>query len=105
MRAQRHARMLRGAATVTVVPPPGVDPAGALLAAPGSLRTGEWVRVQVLARPVSSARLARTARTGTRRSGPRLVGAITTAARAVIREVLDMAVPGPRPHTSRPNSV
>ena len=31
VRARRHARMLRGAVTVTVVPPPRVDPAGAVV--------------------------------------------------------------------------
>ena len=78
-----------------------MDPIRALLAAPGALRTGEWVRVQVLARPVSSARLARTARTGTGRSGARLAGLVTSAVRAVIRELLDVAVPEPRPRTPR----
>lgn len=97
-------RLARGAALPLDTTATGVDPIRALLAAPGALRAGEWVRVQVLARPVSSARLARTARTGLRRRGGRLVGAITAAVRAVLREVLDVAMPGPRPRTSRPVS-
>jgi hypothetical protein len=60
-------RLARGAA-LPLDTTTGVDPIRALLAAPGPLRAGEWVRVQVLARPVSSARLARVARTDTRRS-------------------------------------
>ena len=75
-------RLARGAALPLDTTATGVDPIRALLAAPGSLRAGEWVRVQVLARPVSSARLARAARTGTGRSGTRVVGAITTSVRA-----------------------
>ena len=94
-------RLARGAALPLDTTATGVDPIRALLAAPGALRAGEWVRVQVLARPVSSARLARNARTGPGRRGARLVGLVTSAVRAVLREVLDVAVPGPRNHTSR----
>ena len=96
-------RLARGAA-LPLDTASGVDPIRALLAAPGPLRAGEWVRVQVLARPVSSARLARTARSNPRPRGGRVVGAVTTAMRAVIREVLDVAVPGPRARTARPDA-
>jgi hypothetical protein len=57
--------------------------------------------VQVLARPVSAARLARTARSNPRLRGGRVVAAVTTATRALIREVLDVAVPGPRARSAR----
>ena len=96
-------RLARGAALPLDTGTSGVDPIRALLAAPGPLRAGEWVRVQVLARPVSSARLARLARTATGRRRTRIVGAAATLLRAVTRELLDVITPGPAPRaTSRP---
>ena len=66
---------------------------------PAPLRAGEWVRVQVLARPVSSARLARLARTATGRRRPDRRGGRDPAAgddpRAAGR---DHARPGPARH-------
>ena len=97
-------RLARGAALPLDTGTSGVDPIRALLAAPGPLRAGEWVRVQVLARPVSSARLARLARTATGRRRTRIVGAATTRAaggdpRAAGR---DRPPARPRARTSRP---
>jgi hypothetical protein len=85
-------RLARGAALPLDTGTSGVDPIRALLAAPGPLRAGEWV--QVLARPVSSARLGRVARSGTGRR-PRIFGLAAALLRAVFRELLDVLTPGP----------
>ena len=72
-RARRPSRTpssAMAAAITAVLLSPDLTRSGRCWPRPAPLRAGEWVRVQVLARPVSSARLARLARTATRRRAP-----------------------------------
>ncbi|WP_219419921.1 helicase HerA domain-containing protein, partial [Pseudonocardia nigra] len=84
----------------------GVDPLRGLLAAPGPLGPGEWACVQILARPITGYRLTRATRTRTSTGTPalgRLVGTAHAAVVLVLREVLDIATPGPL-HTRTRNT-
>ncbi|WP_156819606.1 hypothetical protein [Pseudonocardia sp. HH130630-07] len=92
--------------------PPG-DPVRALLAAPGRLGPGQWARVQVLARPVPAARMARAAASAARGgrghgAGPlplrlptALAFGLVEVVAAVVTELVSALVPG-GPSSHRP---
>ncbi|ANY05740.1 type IV secretory system conjugative DNA transfer family protein [Pseudonocardia sp. HH130630-07] len=78
------------------------DPLRALIGAATPLTASEQVRVQVLARPISGARLARLARPGaTVDTGARLASVVAGGAATLAQEIVATAVHGPAHTTTR----
>ena len=78
----------------------GIDPVRGVLAAPGPLPPGDEVWIQILARPITSRRLTHTGQAG----GPgHLVGLAVDLLVGVLRELLDLATPGPVTQRPRPD--
>ncbi|WP_226353022.1 type IV secretory system conjugative DNA transfer family protein [Pseudonocardia sp. ICBG601] len=78
------------------------DPLRALIGAATPLTPSEKVRVQVVARPISGARLARLARpAATVDTGARLLSGVAAAAATLAQEIVATAVHGPAHTTTR----